>query len=53
MAGQRLDFNDRLRCLLLAAVWFSYTALSILLVISLLTDWPGFLHGDGVRLGPW
>jgi hypothetical protein len=30
-----------------------YAALSILLIIALLTDWPEILHGNGIRLGPW
>ena len=53
MTRYRLDFSEWLRCLLLAVVWFSYTALSILLIIALLTDWPEILHRDGTRLGPW
>ncbi len=53
MTGDRFDFNDRLRCLLLLAAWLSYASLSVVLIIALLTDWPEFLHGDGVRLGPW
>ena len=53
MNSFRLDFNERLRFLLLALVWFSYTALSILLIILLLTDWPEVLHRNGSRLGPW
>jgi len=52
MTRQGLDFNERLRCLLLAVVWFSYSALSILLIIALLTDWPEILHRQGGRLGP-
>jgi len=47
------EFNDRLRGVLLVAVWLSYTALSILLIIALLTDWPEILHRDGSRLSPW
>ena len=46
-------FNDFVRCLLLAVVWFSYTALSILLIIALLTDWPEILHRGGNALSPW
>ena len=53
MDSQRFDDSDRRRCLWLALVWFSYTALSILLVIALLTDWPDFLHHEGRGLGPW
>jgi hypothetical protein len=49
----RLDFKDGLRCLLLAIVWLSYTALSILLIVALVTDWPESLHREGTRLGPW
>ena len=49
----RLDFNERLRFVLLAVVWLSYTALSILMIIALLTDWPEILHREGSRLGPW
>jgi hypothetical protein len=53
MTGSRLDINERLRCLLLAVVWCSYAALSIFLIIALLTDWPEILHRYGSRLGPW
>jgi hypothetical protein len=53
MTGYRLDFNDWLRCLLLAVVWISYSALSIVLIIALLTDWPEILHQNGSPLSPW
>jgi len=53
MTRHGLNRDDRLRCLMLAVVWFSYTALSILLIIALLTDWPEILHQNGSRLGPW
>lgn len=53
MTRAELNFNDRLRCLLLAVVWFSYAALSILLIIALLTDWPEILHQTGSPLSPW
>lgn len=51
----RADFNfpEWLRGLLLAMIWLSYTALSIILIIALLTDWPQILHREGSRLGPW
>jgi hypothetical protein len=45
--------DDRIRGLVLVIVWLSYTALSILLIIALLTDWPEVLHREGVRFGPW
>jgi hypothetical protein len=51
MTGYRLDFNDRIRCLLLAVVWFSQAALSILVVVALLTDWPEILHRYGSQMG--
>ena len=53
MSGYRLEFNERFRCLLLAVVWCSYTALSIFLIIALLTDWPEILHREGSPLSPW
>jgi hypothetical protein len=45
MTGQGFNCNDRVQGVLLALVWCAYTALSILMIIALLTDWPGFLHG--------
>lgn len=53
MTSGEINLRDRLRFALLAVVWFSYTALSILLIIALLTDWPEILHRDGSSLGPW
>ena len=53
MTRNGFNFDDRLRCLLLAAVWFSYTALSIFLIIALLTDWPEILHRHASPLSPW
>ena len=50
MIGYRLE-NDLLRGLILVVMWSSYSALSILLIIALLTDWPGFLHGELNQLG--
>jgi hypothetical protein len=50
MIGCRLE-NDLLRGLVLVVMWSSYSALSILLIIALLTDWPGFLHGELNPLG--
>ncbi|MCU1264836.1 MAG: hypothetical protein JWM21_1154 [Acidobacteria bacterium] len=49
--GNRLDFDEKLRCALLVLVWFLYAALSILLIIALLTDWPEILHRYGTQLG--
>jgi hypothetical protein len=47
----RLDFEERLRCLLLAIVWLLYAAISVLLITALLTDWPEILHRYGRQLG--
>jgi hypothetical protein len=53
MTGYRLSFNDQLRCLALAAVYVTYSALALFLMVALLTDWPEMLHRVGARLGPW
>jgi hypothetical protein len=53
MTHYRLDFHERLRCLLAAAVFLAYTTLSILLIAALVSDWPSILHNYGPRMGPW
>ena len=53
MTRDGLTRSDRLKGLLLVVVWFSYSALSIILIIALLTDWPEILHREGSRLSPW
>jgi hypothetical protein len=53
MTTGETNLNDRVRFVLLVVVWLSYTALSILLIIALLTDWPEILHRNGRSLGPW
>lgn len=53
MKGDETNLNDRARFILLAVVWLSYTTLSVLLIIALLTDWPEILHRNGRSLGPW
>ena len=52
MTHYRLDFHERLRCLLAAAFFLTYATLSILLIVALVSDWPPILHGYGTRMGP-
>jgi hypothetical protein len=52
MTRNGLSFDEGVRCLLAAAVLLTYSALSFLLIIALLTDWPESLHGGATPLGP-
>jgi len=46
-----LNCSDRVQGVLAAIMWCAYSALSILMIIALLTDWPAFLHGELHPLG--
>ena len=53
MTRNGLSINEAVRCLAAAVVLLTYSALSFLLIIALLTDWPEILHGGERTFGGW
>jgi hypothetical protein len=52
--GEKLRFSrEELRTVILFwSFWSTYALLAVFLVVTLLTDWPEFLHGAGQSIGP-
>ena len=46
MSRYRFDFSEGVRLVIMVLVFAIFAALSVVLIIALLSDWPKVLHGD-------